>query len=175
MFTGIQAVKTLGREPLRAEIPSRKSSIGSKVAFLYLLLCRRVASRRHQKLFFLSKGGHHVHLSDAEAVVKSLRPWLLDTGGLVAYQGKSDESISSSSSSSPTPPTPAAPAAPSSKETPLDTPAPKKTETPVERPAPTMKVSVGAKAALLSKESSKTQEEIAKAYDKAREETQEIS
>lgn len=88
---------------------------------------------------------------------------LVIAGGLVASQGKSDESSSSSSSSSPTPPTPTAPAAPSSKETPVET------------PAPTKKVSVGAKAALLSKESSKTQEEIAKAYDKAREETQEIS
>jgi len=44
-------------------------------------------------------------------------------------------------------------------------------------PAPSSKIEVSAasKAALLNKESPKTQEEIAKAYDKAREETQEIT
>ena len=42
-------------------------------------------------------------------------------------------------------------------------------------PARKIEVSAAAKAALLNKESPKTQEEIAKAYDKAREETQEIT
>jgi len=76
IVAGLNAVKTLGRQPLRAEIPTKKSSLRSKVAFLYLLLCRRLVSRKRQKLVFLQKGGHHVHLSAAEDVMAAVTPWL---------------------------------------------------------------------------------------------------
>ena len=70
------AVMTLGRQRLRPEIPTKRSSLPSKVAFLYLLLRRRLISRRLQELIFLQKGGHHVHLSSAADVMELVTPWL---------------------------------------------------------------------------------------------------
>jgi hypothetical protein len=81
VMASIQMVKTLGRQPLRPEIPSKKSSLGSKIAFLYLLLCRRLIARRRQRLIMIDRGGHHVHLSDAQSVVQSLEAWFKDTDG----------------------------------------------------------------------------------------------
>jgi len=78
LFNGI---RYLGQRPMRPEIPSKKTTLASKVAFLYLLLQRRLAARRSMHIVHIASGGHHLHLTDPENVMASLRPWLQASGG----------------------------------------------------------------------------------------------
>ena len=83
-MAGFHSVKMLLRashRPLQPQFPSPLASLASRLAFLYLLLRRRIdCGRKNAAFLFAEQGGHHVHLTNAETVIKILKTWLQTTG-----------------------------------------------------------------------------------------------